>query len=44
MNYQTNIQENECKEMQVERGEVTEEEPLIDINLMYDDKNSSLEL
>ena len=34
----------ECKERQVEGGEVTEEEPLFDINHMYDNKNSSVEV
>ena len=28
----------------VEEGEVSEKEPLFDINHMYDDKNSSVEL
>ena len=30
----------ECKERQVERGDVTEEEPLFDINHMYDEEFS----
>ena len=34
MNYQTNNEEKECKEMQVEGGEVTEEESFFDINHM----------
>ena len=34
----------ECKERQVERGEVTEKKTLFDIKHMYDDKNSSVEL
>ena len=41
--YQTNNEE-ECKERQMEREEVTEEEPLFNINHIYDDKNSSVEL
>ena len=45
----TNNEEEEkvkeyCKERQVKRGEVTEEEPLFDINYMYDDKDNSVEL
>ena len=43
--YQTNNEEEreeECKDSQVEGEKVTEEEPLFDI--MYDDKNSSVEL
>ena len=36
--------EEECKERQLEGEEITEEEPLFDINYMYDEKNSSVEL
>ena len=36
--------EEECKQRLEEREEVTDDEPLLDINHMYDHKNSSVEL